>query len=524
MGDVHAHPERSGGTVPSGTAGPPAGRISRRTFIGGSAAAGAGLAALPVLAKYSFAGAAPAPREFGIRMGWPVPLVVSRAQWGADEGLRIAKQAGEAPIYDSPVTKLIVHHTVTPNNTPDPAAMVRSIYNYHVSGVYIDIAYNFLIDQNGFIYEGRWSKDLVPGQYPDGENLYGMQVRGAHALNTNTRSIGIALLGTFSDVPPSTAQVETLITVCAWKCARWGIDPLGASQYVDGRVFDNITGHRDTSSTECPGNGMEWLLPHVRQQVANRFSASTNGYWIAMRDGTVRPFGDAADFGDPRRSNLHVALQDVVALKNAPGTWLLGTDGGIFTYGGAQFYGSTGGMPLNQPVVGMAARPQGDGYWLVASDGGVFSFGKAKFHGSTGAIRLNQPVVGMAATPSGKGYWLVARDGGIFTFGDARFFGSTGNLRLNQPIVGMAPTANGQGYFLCAADGGIFAFGNATYRGSTGGLPLASPIVDFAVTPSGNGYWMLARDGGVWTFGDAPNHGNAVGSGLEAVGFAARIA
>src|SRR6202035_4365473 len=42
-------------------------------------------------------------------LSWPVPPIVTRAEWGADEHLRKA-----APDYDSVVEKLIVHHTVTP--------------------------------------------------------------------------------------------------------------------------------------------------------------------------------------------------------------------------------------------------------------------------------------------------------------------------------------------------------------------------------------------------------------------------
>jgi len=55
----------------------------------------------------------------------PAPPVITRAQWGADESLRKG-----TPEF-APLTKLIVHHTDTDNNDPDPAGTVRAIYVFH---------------------------------------------------------------------------------------------------------------------------------------------------------------------------------------------------------------------------------------------------------------------------------------------------------------------------------------------------------------------------------------------------------
>lgn len=106
------------------------------------------------------------------------------------------------------------------------------------------------------------------------------------------------------------------------------------------------------------------------------------------------------------------------------GYWQVDADGTVKCFGDAAQYGNMGGKPLNKPMVGMDRTPSGRGYWLVASDGGVFCFGDAQFYGSTGNLVLNKPIVGIMSTPSGLGYWLVAADGGIFTFGDAPFLGS----------------------------------------------------------------------------------------------------
>jgi hypothetical protein len=454
---------------------------------------------------------------------WPVPPIVTRAQWGANEALR-----KPGTTYDSTVQKLIVHHTVTPTNPSDPAAVLRSIYEVAVSGVYIDVPYNWLIDQFGRIYEGRWSRDYPPGVPHVGEAANGWNVQGAHALYHNPRTIGIAFMGTFTDALPTPAAINALITLLAWKCARWGIDPLASTVYAaeNGYVhaFPDICGHRDVFATICPGNPLLSLMPTIRAEVAAQLRAGLFGYWIATASGNAFAFGDLPDRGDTARLGLPSRLIGIAGHPDGRGYWLLGDDGGIFTFGAAQFFGSTGNIRLNRPIVGMAATRTGNGYWLVASDGGVFAFGDAGFFGSTGAIRLNQPMVGMAPTPTGRGYWLVASDGGVFSFGDARFFGSTGAIRLNQPIVGMAASPTGRGYWLVARDGGIFAFGDAQFHGSAGGRGTPQPTVAMLATNTGRGYALLLRDGSIYTYGDSSFYGSAYGQTTEAVGFAGKLA
>jgi hypothetical protein len=459
------------------------------------------------------------PHPLAQQLSWPVPSIVTRAAWGCNEALRKPGQS-----YDSVVEKIVVHHTVTPNNPSDPAAMVRSVYQYSVSSVYIDIAYHFLIDQHGRIYEGRWAQNYPPGAPHIGENSSRQSVQGAATLDHNPRTIAIAMLGTFTDVLPTPEAMSSLNTVLAWKCARWGIDPLGATGYKNSgggvEVFPDIIGHRAVVPTICPGDPIISQLTSIRGQVSTRIRSGIFGYWVAGSDGSTQAFGDVPDVGDPRRLGLRSVIQAIVAHPSGLGYWALGTDGGVFTFGPARFFGSMGGTRLNQPVIGMAVTHTGNGYWLLARDGGIFSFGDARFFGSTGAIRLNQPVVAMASTPTGNGYWLLARDGGIFCFGDARFFGSTGGIHLNQPIVAMCVTSTGNGYWLLARDGGIFCFGDARFFGSGPGRGLRVPAVAIAATTTGRGYAILAADGTVLAFGDAQSYGNATGS---VVGFAARL-
>ncbi len=498
-------------------------RFSRRAALQLGAGAGATAIAAPYLAHLR--GDAPATGVNDARLmfapvhDWPVPPIVTRAQWGANEALRHPGQ-----IFDSSISKIVVHHTGTPSSVTDYAQLCRGILANETSGEYIDIAYNWLIDPNGRIYEGRWAGDYKSGAADIGERS-GANVRGAHAIYHNSNTIGIALMGTYDSVNPSPAMVDALVTLLAWKCARWGIDPLGRGTYnasngANENLF-NICGHRDTSATDCPGQVVEPMLPAIRARVSGRISGS--GYWIATALGQVSAFGGAPS-ASPSSFRLTTLIRGIAGVPSGTGYWLFSSDGSVYAFGTAPFFGSMHGRPLKAPVVGMAATPSGRGYWLVAGDGGIFSFGDARFFGSTGAMRLNAPVLGMTPTHSGNGYWLYASDGGIFSFGDAVFHGSTGNLRLNQPVVSMAARPQGDGYWMIARDGGVFSFGRAPFVGSGATSRSSSPYVAMLPSTTGKGYVMLRADGHVAGFGDAPLLGDARGKIFgQAIGIAGKL-
>jgi hypothetical protein len=203
------------------------------------------------------------------------PAVLRRADWGADESLRYDSTGKEVwPAAYYPVQKLIVHHTDTQNNDPDPAATIRSIYYYHaVTQGWGDIGYNFLIDQAGRVYEGRHTIDYAPGVSPTEEDSRGYGVTAAHASGYNSGTVGIALLGTLSTQDATPAARAALEKLLAWEADRHGIDPQGSSRYVNPvngtqATFPNIAGHRDVNATECPGDAFYATLPAIRTDVA----------------------------------------------------------------------------------------------------------------------------------------------------------------------------------------------------------------------------------------------------------------
>lgn len=190
----------------------------------------------------------------------PAPSIVTREQWGCTPSTCPAK---DPPLYTS-VTHLIVHHTDGVNNATDWAAVVRSIWVLHVQGNgWNDIGYNYLIDPNGLLYEGRAGGDGV---------------LGAHFSGVNSGTMGVALLGTYIDKAPTALMIETLTSMLAWQADKWRLDPAGESLHASsGLMLNVISGHRDaslspkaTSTTECPGNTGYTLLPAVRNEVARR--------------------------------------------------------------------------------------------------------------------------------------------------------------------------------------------------------------------------------------------------------------
>jgi hypothetical protein len=210
--------------------------------------------------------------------------VISRSGWGADESLRFDRRKREIwPPEFWDVQKLVVHHTAGENDDPDPPATIRSIYHYHaVTQRWGDIGYNFLVDEAGRVYEGRYSgpagEPNPPVDPTPGEDAEANGVTGGHAYGYNAGTVGIALLGTLSDGDAAAAARTALEESLAWGSERHGLDPLGAGTYTNPVTLNstselpNILGHRDVSATECPGEILYGTLQQLRDATAQRLA------------------------------------------------------------------------------------------------------------------------------------------------------------------------------------------------------------------------------------------------------------
>ena len=204
--------------------------------------------------------------------GYPRPTVISREVWCTSVDCDYT-----AGLEYHDATHMIVHHTVSSNTSSNWAATVRAIWAFHTypaSDTYTscrgwgDIGYNYLIDQNGLIYEGHNNQDYL-----------NLDVVGTHASGANTGSMGVSLIGTFTavDYPglpgiaPPTPMKNSLIELLSWKADQRGINVYESDAtmpYVEGGR-PNLMGHRDVyGTTECPGDQAHDLLPWLRDQVA----------------------------------------------------------------------------------------------------------------------------------------------------------------------------------------------------------------------------------------------------------------
>ncbi len=178
------------------------------------------------------------------------PSYCNRACWGPNQ------PAQSSPAYTT-VTHIVVHHTgdgiVLPANT-DYQARMRYYWDLHVNtNGWADIGYNWLIDRNGVIYEGR-----------------GDGVRGAHFSGQNTGTVGICVIGDFTLETPSTSALNSLRDIIAWEASDKNVDVTASSFHAaSGLNLQNLCGHRDGGSTICPGDPLYNQLPSLRTAISN---------------------------------------------------------------------------------------------------------------------------------------------------------------------------------------------------------------------------------------------------------------
>lgn len=153
--------------------------------------------------------------------------IIPRSSWKASSAVpsRLTPNRGAW-------NRLTVHHSaeyaglLRTASSSESADAIRSIQRYHVQDKnYGDIAYHFLIDPRGRVFEGR-----------------SMRWQGAHAGgNNNVHNIGICLLGDFDRESPSQASLTALEQLVTQLRSKHGISS------------DRVVGHGELKTTACPG-------------------------------------------------------------------------------------------------------------------------------------------------------------------------------------------------------------------------------------------------------------------------------
>jgi hypothetical protein len=200
------------------------------------------------------------------------PDIVTRAEWGADESYQ--SNSGGCERVFHPLQQLFVHHTAGSNGDSDPYATMRAVYSYHTrSRGWCDIGYNFVVAQDGTIFEGRWARNYAPWEIHNSEDATGRVVAGAHVSGYNSGSAGVSLMGNFMNFTMPAAQRAALVEMLAYEAERHGLDPLASHTYRNPesgstRKLPVIAGHKDAGQTSCPGDRVYKNLGAIRKEVA----------------------------------------------------------------------------------------------------------------------------------------------------------------------------------------------------------------------------------------------------------------
>ena len=163
--------------------------------------------------------------------------VLCRDAWGA------APPSGTLPRHT--IDELTVHHTaaVLTDNRKAPSR-VRSFQQGHLDDGFVDLAYHYVIDAHGNVYQAR-STDIPGETYTDYDPT-------GHFLAVCD--------GNFEEQPIPDAQLAALAKLLAWASHQFGVPT------------SRLTGHRDEAATACPG---EHLYAHLRD---GSLRAAIDGY------------------------------------------------------------------------------------------------------------------------------------------------------------------------------------------------------------------------------------------------------
>lgn len=118
---------------------------------------------------------------------------------------------------------IIIHHT------EEIGWNIYDTNDYHISLGWEGIGYNYFIEEDGTVFEGR-----------------GMKI-GAHTRGMNKISIGICLSGNFDIEFPRQEQLISLKKLCTFFMKKYNIS------------IERVIGHREVENSKksCPGTNFD---------------------------------------------------------------------------------------------------------------------------------------------------------------------------------------------------------------------------------------------------------------------------
>lgn len=272
------------------------------------------------------------------------PAISDCATWGAQPAHAAITVLPQRP------TKIIVHHTDSPNSTDysqaHAFALSRSIQQSHFSRGWIDTGQHLTISRGGFITEGR-HRSLSALQAGT------QQVVSAHCTGQNEVAIGIENEGNYMTTQIRAQHYSALVTTCVYICRQYGIAP------------SQLYGHRDFNSTDCPGDLLYAKLPQLRQDVAAQVGGNPAGpIWPVVRSGNS---------GERVKTVQYLLRQDGAGIT-ADGDFGPATESAVRAFQsshGAGVDGVVGGQSWNQLVLQLGTGSSGEAVRAVQSRLGI---------------------------------------------------------------------------------------------------------------------------------------------------------
>lgn len=173
----------------------------------------------------------------GIALSWSAPgrpraapkelYLLCRAAWGA--------RAATKPYTRHTIERITVHHSgrALIDNRTAPRR-VRGAQRFHQTGKrrWADIAYHYLIDRAGNVYEGRpsWARGDTATRYD------------------TTGHLLVCVIGNYEKQRPRPQQIAALAKLLAWASKRYKLPSR------------RISGHRQHARTTCPGKKLQRLI------------------------------------------------------------------------------------------------------------------------------------------------------------------------------------------------------------------------------------------------------------------------
>ncbi|MFA7308965.1 MAG: NBR1-Ig-like domain-containing protein [Patescibacteria group bacterium] len=343
------------------------------------------------------------------------PQITSRSSWGANSSYMTWK-----PEY-SEVKAIVIHHTAADDSRitgVDPKDMVRNIYYGHaVTYGWGDIGYNYVVDLNGGIYEGRSG---------------GNSVIAGHASGYNPGTIGISVIGDYNVRNVEQSQFEAITDLVAYLAYKNRIDPAGTVKLIN-KIIPTIVGHQDLNPTSCPGNTLYSRMEMVRIKVAEKLAAYPARQYamqVLSSEGSLQMNG-----GETK--NLRVSLKNSgnIALLSAGAHKLefrssdtAGLSVGLEDFGASVEAGEirTLNLAVTAPLGNMSQQVQGDFY----VDGTILSGTHVQFGVTVTTPAYGAKIVGQSPEQTVKAgsapvsYWVDVKN-----IGSTSWNGSE-NIRL----------------------------------------------------------------------------------------------